>query len=46
VIRYDARGFGESDLPPGPFAHQEDLRGLLVHLGIAQADLMGCSAVD
>lgn len=43
VIRYDARGFGASDLPPAPFAHHEDLHGLLVHLGITQADLMGCS---
>lgn len=43
VIRYDARGFGESDLPPAPFAYAEDLHGLLTHLGIERAELMGCS---
>lgn len=43
AVRYDARGYGRSDFPPGPFARQEDLRGLLVHLGIARAALVGCS---
>src|SRR4051812_40671751 len=33
VIRYDLRGFGRSDMPPGPFAHHDDLRGLLRALG-------------
>lgn len=43
VIRYDARGFGQSDLPPAPFAHHEDLYTLLRHLGIRHSYLMGCS---
>ncbi len=43
VIRYDARGFGQSDLPPEPFAHHQDLYSLLIHLGIDHAHLMGCS---
>lgn len=43
VIRYDARGFGDSDLPPTPFAYHEDLHGLLRYLGIKQADFIGCS---
>jgi len=43
VIRYDARGFGQSDLPPAPFAYHEDLHALLQILGIEHAYLMGCS---
>ena len=43
VIRYDARGFGQSTLPPVPFAYHEDLQALLQHLGIEHAYLMGCS---
>lgn len=43
VIRYDARGFGQSDLPPAPFAYHEDLHALLQTLGIEHAYLMGCS---
>lgn len=43
VIRYDARGFGQSDLPPAPFAHHEDLHALLQQMGIDHAYLMGCS---
>ncbi len=43
VIRYDARGFGASDLPSGPFAHHEDLRALLDELGIDQVSLVGLS---
>lgn len=43
VIRYDARGFGQSSLPPAPYAHHEDLYALLRHLGIDHAYLMGCS---
>lgn len=43
VIRYDARGFGQSALPPKPYMHHEDLYALLRHLGIDHAYLMGCS---
>jgi 3-oxoadipate enol-lactonase len=43
VIRYDARGFGQSTSPTEPFAHYEDLRGLLAFLGIEHATLIGCS---
>ncbi len=43
VIRYDMRGFGETPIVAGPFAHREDLYGLLQYLGIAQAHLLGCS---
>jgi pimeloyl-ACP methyl ester carboxylesterase len=43
VVRYDARGFGQSSKPPGPFAHYEDLHGMLAFLEIERAYLMGCS---
>ncbi|HEU4321817.1 MAG TPA: alpha/beta fold hydrolase [Roseiflexaceae bacterium] len=43
VVRYDARGFGQSTLPPEPFNHAADLHALLGFLGIERAVLMGCS---
>ena len=43
VVRYDARGFGRSSFPPGPFAFHEDLRGLLDVLGIDRAIVVGLS---
>lgn len=44
VVRYDARGYGRSDVPTGaPYAHGEDLRALLDHLDIPDAVLCGCS---
>jgi 3-oxoadipate enol-lactonase len=43
VVRYDLRGFGRSDMPPGPFAHHDDLRGLLRALGVARAHVLGLS---
>ncbi|NES15665.1 MULTISPECIES: alpha/beta fold hydrolase [Micromonospora] len=43
VIAPDLRGYGDSELPPAPFAHHDDVIGLLDALGIAQAALVGCS---
>ena len=44
VVRYDVRGFGRSDLPTDtPYAHYDDLRGLLDHLGISAAAVIGLS---
>jgi pimeloyl-ACP methyl ester carboxylesterase len=43
VIRYDRRGYGRSLMPVGDYAHIDDLRGLLDHLGVARAHLVGCS---
>jgi 3-oxoadipate enol-lactonase len=43
VVRYDARGYGQSSLPPAPFSHAEDLYQLLRFLGVEHAILMGCS---
>jgi pimeloyl-ACP methyl ester carboxylesterase len=43
VVRYDVRGWGETADPPRYYSDHDDLRGLLNHLGIAQASLVGCS---
>jgi 3-oxoadipate enol-lactonase len=43
TVRYDARGFGRSDLPAGPFSFAEDLHGLMACLRIERASLVGCS---
>ncbi len=44
VVRYDRRGFGNSQLTPGPFSHRRDLYQLLKFLDIERAHLLGCSA--
>jgi pimeloyl-ACP methyl ester carboxylesterase len=43
VIRFDLRGFGRSDMPPGSFANYEDVRALLDHLDIESAHVLGIS---
>jgi pimeloyl-ACP methyl ester carboxylesterase len=43
VLRYDARGFGRSRTEPVGFSNRQDLVGLLDHLGIGRAALVGCS---
>jgi 3-oxoadipate enol-lactonase len=43
VVRYDARGMGQSSFPAAPFSHAADLQGLLAFLKIDHAVLMGCS---
>lgn len=43
VIRYDHRGFGQSNLPAGTFSLSEDLYGLLKHLGVEKTYVLGCS---
>ena len=46
IIRYDLRGHGLSDCPPGPYTirdHANDLAGLLKHLKVTQALLIGIS---
>lgn len=43
VIRYDQRGFGQSTLPPGPYALQEDLAALLAQLGVSETAVVGVS---
>jgi 3-oxoadipate enol-lactonase len=44
VIRYDLRGFGRSGLPTDePYSHVDDLAGLLDHLQIESAQLVGLS---
>lgn len=43
MIRPDLRGFGGSELPPGSYSMMADIVGLLDHLGIEQAQVIGCS---
>ena len=45
VVRFDIRGFGQSDLPPGDesVALYEDLYGLLAFLGIKKTYVLGMS---
>lgn len=43
AVRYDMRGFGQSQPVPGNFSFSADLHGLLQHLGIEQTHLIGCS---
>jgi pimeloyl-ACP methyl ester carboxylesterase len=43
VVALDLRGFGQSTLEKGEFAHYEDVLGLMDALGIESAWLMGCS---
>jgi 3-oxoadipate enol-lactonase len=44
VVRYDVRGFGRSAVPARkPYAHHDDLKALLDHLGIVHAHILGHS---
>jgi pimeloyl-ACP methyl ester carboxylesterase len=43
VVRPDFRGFGDSDLAPGPFSNVADVRELLEHLGVERARIVGGS---
>lgn len=46
VLRYDVRGHGESDVPPGPYSLEQmadDVHGLLGALGIAETHFVGLS---
>jgi pimeloyl-ACP methyl ester carboxylesterase len=43
VIRYDVRGFGRSDVPRSKYSDYKDLRGLLDHLRLKTAALVGVS---
>jgi len=44
VLRYDLRGFGQSEPVDGEYNHLEDLRSLLAHLELHEPlVLMGCS---
>ncbi len=43
VVRYDARGFGRSDTPPGPYSMAEDLGAVIATLGLQRPAIVGCS---
>ncbi|RSM37546.1 alpha/beta hydrolase [Amycolatopsis balhimycina DSM 5908] len=43
VLRYDARGAGDSSDPPPEFSHREDLKKLLDTLDVERPVLVGCS---
>jgi pimeloyl-ACP methyl ester carboxylesterase len=43
AVRYDARGYGRSDLPQAPYSDLRDLRYLLGELGIDRCALVGCA---
>jgi 3-oxoadipate enol-lactonase len=43
VIRYDARGFGQSPAPAVKFSLLRDLVAVLGHYGVARAAFVGCS---
>ena len=43
VIRFDIRGFGRSDMPPGTFSNFDDVRALLDFLNIQETYLLGIS---
>ena len=43
MIVPDLRGYGDSELPPTPFAHHDDVAGLLDALDLPRAALVGCS---
>lgn len=43
VVRYDLRGFGKSKIPPGSYSGYADLAGLMDHLEIERAHILGIS---
>lgn len=43
VVRYDMRGFGDSELPPDAFSHARDLIALLDALELDKVALVGAS---
>jgi 3-oxoadipate enol-lactonase len=43
VVRYDQRGFGQSDAPTEPFKPEDDLRAVMQAVGVDRAALIGAS---
>ncbi len=43
VIRFDMRGFGQSELPAGPFSLSDDIGGVLDALGVERSAVIACS---
>jgi 3-oxoadipate enol-lactonase len=43
VVRYDLRGYGRTELPPGPFRHVEDLSAVIAATSDGPVHLVGAS---
>lgn len=43
VVRFDTRGYGETETEDVPFSNRADALDLLDHLGVARATVIGCS---
>jgi pimeloyl-ACP methyl ester carboxylesterase len=43
MVRPDLRGYGDSELPPAPYAMRSDLIALMDALGLGRFHLVGCS---
>ena len=43
VIRFDTRGYGETETENVPFSNRADALDLLDHLGVTRATVIGCS---
>lgn len=43
VIRFDARGYGRSDMPEAPYSDLRDLRYLLGELDVRRCAIVGCA---
>ena len=43
AVRYDRRGYGQSDPPKGPYSDVDDLHALFESLKLSRAILVGCS---
>jgi pimeloyl-ACP methyl ester carboxylesterase len=43
ALRYDRRGYGQSDPPKGPYSDVDDLHALFESLKLGRAVLVGCS---
>ena len=43
VIRYDLRGYGQTEVPAGPFSNHADVADLLSYLHVEKAHMLGIS---
>lgn len=43
VVRFDARGYGQTELVPGKYSYHDDIYGMMRFLAIERAFVLGCS---